>query len=106
MSELKTLKDIKECGCCFTEDQEEYGCMKPELKEEAIKWVKELRTFKEEHFCCKCREFHSYDETYEGRNCGADYNDGLLLQEVDSSDISGAIQILKGFFNIIEDDLK
>lgn len=42
MTELKTLKDLEVCGCCQVEDQQEYGCMKNELRQEAIKWVNRI----------------------------------------------------------------
>jgi len=84
MRKLKTLKDIEVCGCCSTEDMEQYGCIKPELKQEAIKWVKEIE-----------------------KN-GLNINGLLVPPEAKTNKDWNKFMVewIKHFFNITEEDLK
>ena len=96
---LNTLKDLDfmnmasgDYGCaCFADEDE----IKKELKQEAIKWIKELERCIEEHV---------------GRDEICDYNTkelGISLWGIpyEQDDIPPVIDFIKHFFNITEEDL-
>lgn len=87
-TELKILEDIGVCGCCEVEDQQEYGCMKPEIKSEAIKWIKELNEFP-----------YKYNDSF-GKT-----RDVFIIENEYGVDPLGLINWIKHFFNITEEEL-
>lgn len=111
MSELKTLKDlIKE----VTTDIGSYIDIVEieELRAEAVKWVKFLReNIDKESLCLECgktfRVCHDFEETG-NKPCGkAEYGINCLSNaDYESTDILGAILILKKIHNITEEDLE
>ena len=115
---LKTLKDITFDETHFlieqTIDKDWLGAdelrknavSKIDLKQEAIKWIKKIRSMKYgEHFCLNCMKI------YGGGNNGKQYccrgEDGELhfLEQQTGSSI-GAVSILMKINNITEEDLK
>ena len=86
MTELKTLKDLREKGIWLSEENAEV------IKQEAIKWVKHIEQDIED-------VEHAQDLAY---------NKPLMKVAVDKLDevLAGQITWIKHFFNIIEEDLK
>ena len=94
---LKTLKDLQIVpenievslteGIKAWETTEEY--IKNQLKQEAIKWVKELEIIEEK----KCESEHCYPE------------DRCLICD-ESDEATAKVDWIKYFFNITEEDLK
>jgi len=92
MNKLKTLKDF-----CFDEAVEFL------LKQEAIKWVKELKkTFQKDFYCLKHNILHDCCED----DCSCPTNELLCNADYEATDSSGAIKIIKHFFNLTEEDLQ
>ena len=48
--ELKTLKDLGSCGYCMECEKSDDGCLKAQIKQEAIKWVKEYRSYIDDYY--------------------------------------------------------
>lgn len=91
-NKLKTLNDLGVCGCCEVEDQQEYGCMKPELREEAIKWLKELK---------RVGELHSKDNFCKEKVGELE----LCLYDYEEDEFTPVKKFIKHFFEITEEDL-
>lgn len=99
MTDLKTLKDLMVSGTPNL-------VAKSILRDEAIKWVKELEKINVERyqeFCITCFKKVNSDEAYD---C---YKLNHFLATTDweeSSDFTCMIGIIKHFFNLSEEDLK
>ena len=83
MTELKTLKDIEAPKGAY----DSYWIYMQSIKQEAIKWVKELESIKVDH------------RTYGKSPITPDW--GYVIQER-----RGTLLFIKHFFNITEEDLK
>ena len=87
MNELKTLKDLKtytvECKTGCFDDAKEPITYVNELKQEAIKWLKEIA-----------------NKEYEG------YIEKVCINPCDEYSCHAISDWIKHFFNITEDDLK
>lgn len=127
MTELKTLKDFKEnievkATGKFTpksglptfefNGEEQYQLMtnewikKENLRQEAIKWIKELEKINklecrrgEDDYCFDCEKIHSDWIKHEKHF-------SMMIDWEESSEFIGAIKMLKHFFNISEEELK
>lgn len=108
---LKTSKDLfwlentNRCGCGACD--EGFNCDIEKIKQEAIKWIKKIRSMKYgEKFCLNC------EEIYGGANSGMQYcpkckvGKELHWLEQQTGKSLGAVEILMKFHNIIEEDLK
>ncbi len=117
MTDLKTLKGLPcikddEYSCCGGDkskhERKECGrndegpwTEDTDLKQEAINYIKELKRYdymEKDGYCLSCNEW------FEG--FGKHGNCLVLDNFCESSDIEGAIKILKHIFNITESDLK
>ena len=112
MNELKTLNEIaiefKEMNFIDSALKEQRQL----IKQNAIKWVKFLQSkIDKESLCLECGEdfptCHDFEETG-NKPCGkATYGKNCLSNaDYESTDILGAIIILKIVHNITEEDLK
>ena len=92
--ELKTLKDL----------QDKVGrphVWADELKQEAIKWVKKIRSLKyPENLCLVC------DRVYEGNYCHNGHTGEQKILEHQTGTSTGAELMMIKFHNITEEDLK
>lgn len=94
---LKTLKDLQKEYIWNFDTYEA-------LKQEAIKWIKEIRDKSNEHWLILSKKQKGMKDTIRDDmyiNVGdLEFNDYY-----DNSEISGSIKILKHIFNIKEEDL-
>ena len=94
MTELKTLNET------LIEDYQEmpFKDVKSILRQEAIKWVKQMSTHSE--FCLDgCNNDKPFKHNHDDHNC-------LTQYDYETTDITGAIIWITHFFGITEDDLK
>lgn len=113
--ELKTLNEIEQFEfegsyniyssyngdkACF-----EYVKIK-DLRQEAIKWIKELEEINISYFCGDEIELNKIKQKYKVTDYGVYIKDVFFNNWEEASDIDGAINILKIIFNITEEDLK
>jgi hypothetical protein len=101
MTELKTLKDF--IRCIPTPEELNYGDIyipKQELRQEAIKWIKEIR----KNLCIKCRTpLEIYQEP---EHTDPDDQGFYCLKCQLMTTRWGDDRILIEFFNITEEELK
>ena len=111
MTELKTLKDMT-CSHCVKSCDKEYcdslGIKEyhdidvNDLRQEVKKWIEamENRT-DEECFCLVCGKSHGYKQD----NCNSKFGKGYLAEyDYESSDVNGAMMMIKHFFNLEEEE--
>ena len=95
---LKTLKDLER-----KQNLDSFICINPiELKQEAIKWIKEMEKISlstKKSFCLICQKIN------EGQYCHEGHEEQMNLFP-NGQEYYAAENILKVFFNIAEDDLK
>ena len=111
MTELKTLKELErydfgvdghQCPICnlsvgghelnYCDCQ---GVEVKQLKQEAIKWIKELERKSKQH---------SYK--YDGQNTEEEFHGIYISWIPEDNDVEGAIAFAKHFFNITKEELK
>ena len=101
MTELKTLKDLESEGVRFKADGKDYSLIfGGDLRSEAIKWAKFIKNRKSYSSFC-LRHVCDFTECPDGK-CAVMW---LSFDEYEG-DASGAIKIIKKFFNLSEEDLK
>ena len=94
---LKILKDITYYKRADGTSCEGYIPDIQELKQEAIKWIKELKSKDGKGwYCLNCQS---------NNECNEEHNQ-IYSSNYDGENISGAINMLIHFFNITEEDLQ
>lgn len=107
MPELKTLKDFDTYINYDIDGEIPYECAKvDDLRQEAIKWIKELSVINEERyqeFCITCFKKVDGEEAYQ---CWKNKHFLATTDWEESSDFSCMIGIIKHLYNISEEDFK
>ena len=93
MSDLKTLEELYNT-------QADVSVNVVWLRENAIKWIKNMK-----ELIKSLKNEKSTTGVAIGVGETKTQSD-LLFEDMDSSEITGAIKFIKGFFNITEEDLK